>query len=62
MSKKKEMFKRKISGEFEPWLREAYMVGYLQAIARASNPELSISKETIEADFQCFLKIVTERD
>ncbi len=62
MSKKKEKFKRILSGEFEPWLREAYIVGYVQAIDRACNPELRISQETIEADFQRYLKLVTERD
>ena len=62
MSKKKEQFKRKLSGEFEPWLEEAYTYGYVQAIARAANPELSIGKETIEADFQRYLKHIAERD
>ena len=62
MSKKKEKFKRILSGEFEPWLREAYIVGYVQAIQRAANPELKIRPETIEEDFQRFLKLVTERD
>lgn len=62
MSKQKEKFKRILSGEFEPWLKEAYTVGYIQAIKRASNPELNISVETIEADFQRFLKHVAERE
>lgn len=61
MSKEKEKFKRKISGEFEPWLYEAYTFGYIQAIKRAANPELHISLETIEADFQRYLTHIAER-
>lgn len=58
----KEEFKKKLSGEWEVALREAYTVGYIQAIKRAANPELRIGKETIDADFQRFLKYITERD
>ena len=62
MSKQKEKFKRILSGEFEPWLKDAYTYGYVQAIKRAANPELHIGVETIEADFRRYLKHIAERD